>query len=386
MRLNPLLSQLRTYPQVALDRKKREVLAAGKALYDFGTGDPIEPTPAFVRDAIRDAVPEVSQYPSIAGPRPLREAIAAYLARRFEVALDPDTQILPTSGSKEAIFHLPLAFLDPAAADRAVILPDPGYPAYQRGALFAGGEVICERLDGDFLQRPWELPEAALRRARILWINSPHNPSGAVMSLEHLRAVWSLCQAHDILLVNDECYADTYDREPPPSLLQVSDRGVLVIHSLSKRSGMTGYRTGFLAGDPAAIAACRELRVNPGVAAMDIVNAGAMAAWSDDAHAEERRAWLREKKAVFYALFQELGLEIVASRATLYLWIRVPPGFTDESYAMLLLERGIVVSPGTFFGVAGGGAGYVRVAMVPPLEQCREAAALWREAHRESIR
>lgn len=383
MRVNPLLGQLRTYPQVALDEKKREVLAAGKVLFDFGTGDPIEPTPLFIRDAIRAALPEVSQYPTVAGPRALREAIAAYVARRFNVALDPNTQILATSGSKEAIFHLPMAIIDPQADDRVVVMPDPGYPAYQRGALFAGGEVVCERLDGDFLQRPWELPEAVLRRTRLMWINTPHNPSGAVMSLDHLRAIWELCQRHDILLVNDECYADTYDDEPPPSLLQVSTRGVLAIHSLSKRSGMTGYRTGFIAGDPRAIAVYRDLRVNPGLAAMDIINAGAEVAWSDDAHAAERRDWLRAKKAVFLALFRELGLEIVGSRATLYLWIRVPPGFTDESYALMLLQHGIVVSPGSFFGVEGGGAGYVRVAMVPPLEQCREAAALWREAHRE---
>lgn len=386
MRVNPLLGQLRTYPQVALDQKKREVLAAGRALYDFGTGDPLEPTPAFIREAIRDAVPEVSQYPSIAGPRSLRLAIAGYLERRFGVRLDPDTQILPTSGSKEAIFHLPLAFIDPKVEDRTVLMPDPGYPAYQRGALFAGGEVHCERLDGDFLQRPRQLPAAVLRRARVLWINSPHNPSGAVMSLEHLRDIWSLCQEHDLLLVNDECYADIYDREPPPSLLQVSTRGVLVVHSLSKRSGMTGYRTGFLAGDPDALAVYRELRVNPGLAAMDIVNAGATAAWSDDNHAEERRGWLREKKAIFLALFEELGLEVLGAGATFYLWIRVPPGHTDESYAMALLQAGIVISPGSFFGVEGGGAGYVRVAMVPPLEQCRAAASLWREVHRESCR
>ncbi|MCB9764227.1 MAG: succinyldiaminopimelate transaminase [Alphaproteobacteria bacterium] len=381
--MNPLLTQLSTYPTVALDEKKRQVRATGRTLYDFGVGDPIEPTPPHIREAMLAAIPEVSQYPTVQGPRALREAIAAYMARRFGVTLDPATQILPTSGSKEAVFHLPLAFIDPAAPDRTVVFPDPGYPAYSRGALFAGAETHCQRLEGDFLQRPWEIPEDVLRRTRMLWINSPHNPTGAVMSLAHLAQIHALCRRHDILLVADECYADVYDDAPPPSLLQVSDEGVLVIHSCSKRSGMTGYRSGFVAGDPRAVAAYRTLRVNPGVAPTDMTNAAAAAAWADDAHADARRALLRRKKAVFLDLFQELGLELVGSEATFYLWVRAPEGHDEQSYALALLEHGIVVSPGTFFGVSDAGAGYVRVAMVPPLEACREAAAIWRTVHRE---
>ena len=154
MRLNPVMSQLHTYPQIALDRKKEEVLARGQALYDFGTGDPIEPTPEPIRQAIKDAVPVISQYPKVQGPRALREAIASYLGRRFDVGVDPETQVLPTSGSKEAVFHLPFLVIDPQVEDRLVVFPDPGYPAYDRGALFAGGEPRMHRLEGGWRQAP----------------------------------------------------------------------------------------------------------------------------------------------------------------------------------------------------------------------------------------
>lgn len=382
MRLNPLLNKLPTYPQEALNARKRQVLAQGRTLYDFGTGDPLEPTPPWIREAIRDAVPVISQYPTVRGPASLRQAIAGYVQRRFGVALDPDTQILPTSGAKEVVFHLPMMVIDRQAPDRVVVFPDPGYPVYYRGAVFAGGEPYTQRLSGDFVQRPWELPPALLRQTRLLYINSPHNPSGAVMDHEALRRTWEVCQEHGILLVNDECYADVYEGPPPPSVLEVADRGVLALHSLSKRSGMTGYRSGFVAGDAASIRAFHELRVNLGVAPQDIVNRGAELAWAEDSHAEERRQQLAAKKAVFRALFARLGLALVASEASLYLWVRLPPRWTDEEYALALLDHGIVISPGRSFGLTDAGAGFVRVAMVPPLAECEAAAALWEDVHR----
>ncbi len=383
MRLNPLLARLRTYPQEALNSKKAQVRAAGLTLYDFGTGDPVEPTPDSIRRALIEAVPQISQYPTVRGSAELRQTIADYHQRRFGVPLDPETQILPTSGSKEAVFHLPMLVIDPSAPDRTVVFPDPGYAAYQRGTLFAGGECHIVSLQGDWHQRPWLLPEAVLRKTRILWINSPHNPSGAVMSLDDLKRTYDLCRQHDILLASDECYADVYDLDPPSSALQVGTEGVLTFHSCSKRSGMTGYRSGFIAGDPAWIDAYREFRINPGVVPQDTVNAGAVAAWSDDRHSVARRDLLRTKKDMFRAFFAEVGLEVVASEATFYFWIRTPGGMDEEAYASRLLEAGIVVSPGSYFGFGDVGTGFVRVAMVPPLEQCPEAIAVWRRVHRE---
>ncbi len=382
MRLNPVLAGLPTYPQVALDARKARAVAAGLTLYDFGTGDDHGATPTAVREAVRGAVPVVSTYPNVRGPAELRRAIAGYFERRFGVALDPETAILPTSGSKECVFHLPLMVIDRNAPDRLVVYPDPGYPAYARGCLFAGGQPHAVPLRGDFRMRPWELPVDVLRRTRLLWINSPHNPTGAVLPLDWMARTHALCREHDILLVNDECYADVYVDEVPPSLLQVSTEGCLVVHSLSKRSGMTGYRSGFVAGDPQVIAWLRRLRVNPGVVPTDTVNAGAIVAWRDDGHVEARRRQFQAKRDVLVAFFRREGMEVVASEATFYLWVRCPPDLDDQAYALALVDHGIVVCPGSTLGLEGTGAGYVRVALVPDLEVCREATEVWHRANR----
>ena len=379
MKFNPLLDRLKTYPMVEMKRRKQALIDAGRPVYDFSIGDPNDPTPAFIRETIRDALPVVSAYPSVRGPKPLREAIAGYMGRRFGVSLDPATQILPTSGSKEAVFHMPLLVVDPKADDNVVVFPDPGYPAYQRGTLFAGGEPYAQRLSDDFRQRPWELPRSILERTRMIWINTPHNPTGAVLDRDHLLRTWELCQEHQILLVNDECYADIYQDRPPASLLEVATEGVVVLHSLSKRSGMTGYRSGFLAGDPRAIQALHDLRTNPGIAPQDFINAGAAAAWAEDTHADARRAVFQAKKTLMRDFFETIGVEVVASEATFYLWLRCAGG-DDKAWALQLLEHGIVVTPGSALGVAGAGAGYVRVALVPTLDECQQAIQAWRTA------
>jgi acetylornithine aminotransferase len=213
----------------------------------------------------------------------------------------------------------------------------------------------------------------------MIWINNPHNPSGAIASLDDLKRSVEICQEYDILLMSDETYADIYQEERPHSVLEAGIENTVALHSLSKRSGMTGYRSGFLAGDPAMIGRFKGLRANPGLVPQDFVNAAAAAAWGDDTHVARRRDVFKEKKALFTDFFQEIGLELVGSQATIYLWIKVPDGHTDETYAHQLLESGIVVCPGRMFGVAGGGVGYVRLALVPSLEECSEAIDMWRD-------
>ena len=377
-RLNPILEQLLTYPAVAIDQRKAELLAEGRTVYDFGKGDPEELPPEAARDALIKAVAPRLPYPRVLGSDAVREAIAAYMERRFGVTLDPATQIVPTSGSKEAVFHMPLLVIDRDAPDRAVVFPDPGYPAYQRGALFAGGEAIAARLSGDHILRPWTLPEEVIERTRLIWLNSPHNPSGAVMSLSDLHRAADFCRERDILLVSDETYADVYHSSAPHSLLECGTEGVLVLHSLSKRSGMTGYRSGFVAGDASIMAHLRTLRTNPGLVPSDFVNAAAVAAWSDDEHAEERRSIFRQKKKLFLDFFDSLDIEVIGREASLYLWVKVPGG-DDEAYARRLLDEGIVVSPGRIFGVAGAGLGYIRIAMVPTLKECEAAIVAWKK-------
>lgn len=374
---NPVLDAIQTNLMVALDERKQQLRVAGKRLFDFGLGDPKEPTPAFLRDAVRAAVPDVSQYPSPAGTPALRRACAGYLERRFGVKLDPDRQIVPATGAKETIFHLPFAFAGGDPRRTKVVMPDPGYGTYEVGARFAGLEPVKVPLTAErrFLVEPEDLGADVLSRTLVFWVSYPHNPTGAMAPREYLERVGRAAKRYGFLVASDECYSDIYFAERPLSMLEVQVENVVAIHSCSKRSGMTGYRSGFTAGDPDVVALLKRLRSHPGVASPDFVSAAAVAAWSDDAHAAERREIFRRKRDRFLAFFAERGLRCDGSEATLYLWVRVPVGHSSASYARALLEEGIVVAPGTAFGA---GEGYVRVALVPTLAECEDAIAAWR--------
>jgi acetylornithine aminotransferase len=371
---NPVLGAIRRNLMVALDERKARLRAEGRRLHDFGIGDPREPTPDFIREALRGAVPASSQYPSALGTPALRRACTGWLARRFGVTLDPDRHVVPATGAKETIFHLPFAFA--GGPRRKVVFGDPGYPTYEVGARFAGLEPVIVPLTEArrFLLEPEAVGAETLRQTLLFWINYPHNPTGAVAPRDYLERVGRAAKEHGFIVVSDECYCDTYFAERPLSMLEVQVENVLSVFSLSKRSGMTGYRSGFVAGDPDLVATLKAFRAHPGVAGPDFVNAAAAAAWSDDAHAAERRAQLRAKRDLFLSFFARQGISCAASDATLYLWVRVPAGTTSEAYALALLEEGIVVAPGTAFGA---GEGYVRVALVPDLKECEEAVAAW---------
>ena len=374
--LNPVLEGQGAYPLLRLDERRRELEERGAETFDFGTGDPREPTDEAIRQALKDGVTEGSRYPTASGKLPLREAFAGWMGRRHGVALDPEAEVLPAAGSKEAIFHAPLAFLHPSHERRGVAYGTPGYPVYERGTLFAGGEALpveLEEGDGFLLQAAAVDPE----ETRILWINYPHNPTGAKATYEYLEGVAAFCQKNDILLFSDECYNDLYSGEPPPSILEVTRERTLAFCSLSKRSGMTGYRSAMMAGDSELISALGKLRPSVGVASQAFVQDAATAAWSDDAHVEGRRRIFGEKRALFTRFFDEAGLRYLPTEASFYLWVAVPDAFAgdDEAYAMRLLEEGIVVAPGRSFGK--GGEGYVRVALVPGLEECRAAIERW---------
>jgi succinyldiaminopimelate transaminase len=376
MRTNPVLERLGGYPMADLQERARAMRDAGLPVVDFSIGDPREPTPEFIRDAVRRAIPDVSQYPTVPGLAALRSAVAGYVARRFGVGVDPETQVLPTSGSKEAIFSTPLAFVDARGAN-AVVYGTPGYPVYERGALFAGAEAADVRLHGDFVLRAGDVPEGVWERAALLWTCSPHNPTGAIASLGDIGDLLDACRSHDVLLASDECYADLYEGDDsPPSALQAAgpgSPGVLSYMSLSKRSGMTGYRSGAIVGDAEAIAALRALRGSVGVASQEFVQAGAIAAWSDDEHAAERRGVFARKRAVLRAAFEEMGYEVVGSRAGIYLWVRVGD---DAATASRLLDGGVVVSPGRVFGP--GGEGFLRLALVPTVSECEQSVEVVR--------
>lgn len=374
--LNPVLEEQGAYPLLRLDERRAELREKGAELFDFGTGDPREPTDEKLRQALIDGVPEVSQYPSTPGKKELREAFCAWMRRRHGVTLDPETEVLPATGSKEAIFHAPLAFLHHSHARRGVAYGTPGYPVYERGTLYAGGEPLPVKLERDdgFLLPPEAVdPE----KTRIIWINYPHNPTAATATREYLERVAAFCREHDILLFSDECYNDVYSGDPPPSILEVTRERTLAFCSLSKRSGMTGYRSAMMAGDPELIAALKKLRPSIGVATQAFVQVAATAAWNDDDHVEERRRIFGEKRALFTGFFERAGIGYLPTDASFYLWVTVPGAFggDDEAYALRLLEEGILVAPGRSFGA--GGEGYVRVALVPALDDCRRAIGVW---------
>lgn len=371
------IRKLKTYPMLELARRKAELIAKGVDVLDFGTGDPVEPTAPLIRQALIDAVPAVSQYPTIKGLPALREAFAAWYERRFAIRLDPETEVLPSRGSKEAIFHLPLVLIDVANERNRIVYPEPGYPVMEISTLYATAHRRPYALTAanDYLMRPEDVPEEDLRRARIVWINYPHNPSGKDMPAELFEAWVAARDAYGFVLCSDECYTEIYFGERPRSLLEFGREGCLVFHTLSKRSGMTGYRSGIIAGDPELLALYRAQRAAMGQANTEFVQAASVAAWADETHVEERRRIFGAKRDILLAGCERLGLTVYPTSSTFYMWIAVPAGETDASYAAKLLDIGIVVSPGSFFGA--GNEGFFRVALVPPAAGCEEAVERW---------
>jgi succinyldiaminopimelate transaminase len=376
--LSPGIRTVAPYPFEALDRRTAAARAAGRSLIDLGIGDPRDETPSFIREALVRAIEPVSSYPRAAGLPELRGAIGAWVDRRFSVALDADTQVIPTLGSKEPIFALAGALLDPAAGKDLVLVTAPGYTIPERGALYLGANVVRLSLteDRDFLPDLDAVDDDTWRRAAILWLNYPNNPTGAVAPLAFLEAAAERCRAADVVLASDEAYSELWFETPPASALQLDDlSNVLALHTLSKRSHMTGYRSGFAAGDPVLVGALRSLRPSVGVTPQEFVQRASVHAWSDEEHVTLHRAGYDAKRRVFLDLFGRHGVHVAGSVATFYLWVEVPGGRTSIDWAFELLDRGgVVVTPGSFFGPEG--EGYVRIATVPEIGECERAAEI----------
>jgi len=375
--ISPILRAQATYPFVRLAQAAAARRAEGHEVIDFGMGDPQESTDPAIIEALREGVRERMGYPASVGLPELREAICAWAGRRFGVTLDPDQHVVPTLGSKEAIYSFAQAVLDPEAGRDTVIAPEPGYPVYERGAQFAGASV----LELPLLEANGFLPDLDAvspfdwKRAALVWVNYPNNPTCAVAPLAFYARLAELARRHGFVLASDEAYSELWFDEPPPSALQLDDlANVLVFNTLSKRSSMTGYRSGFVAGDPALVAAIKKFRPSLGTAPQEFVQRASVVAWADEAHVERARAAYAAKRRVFLDLFAAKGLRVAGSAATMYLWVAVPDGEGSESFATRLLEHGIVVAPGAFLGASG--EGYVRFALVPTLAECERAAVI----------
>jgi succinyldiaminopimelate transaminase len=365
-----------TYPFVRLDAAKGEARARGIELIDFGMGDPREETDPLIRRALVDALEPVSSYPRATGLPELREAIADWCLRRFGAALDPEREIVPTLGSKEAIFSFAQVVVDPGSDRRLVVAPEPGYPVYERGAAFAGAELRFVPLleENRFLPdldafEDWE-------RVAVFWLNYPNNPTGATAPLELYERLAALASEHGFYVASDEAYSELWFDEPPVSALQVAQRErVVVFNTLSKRSSMTGYRSGFVAAAPDLVDALRKFRPTVGTAPQEFVQRASVVAWGDEQHVERVRQLYRRKREALVPALVAAGLRIAASEATFYLWVEAPGG-DSEAFAEELLQRGIVVAPGSYFGAAG--EGYVRLALVPSQAECERAAEMIR--------
>jgi acetylornithine aminotransferase len=367
MRLSPVLAGLAPYPFAALRETRERLEAAGVDVLDLGMGEPREETPEFIRAAVAGAVRPMAPYPVTGGLPELRSSIARWAERRYGVALDPETEIIPTLGTKEVIF----AMASVVGGD-LVAVPSPGYPVPDRGARFAGKGVLELPLlaSNGFLPDFDAVPAATWERVGLLWLNYPNNPTAAVAGLDLFERAAELARRHDFLVCSDEAYSEIYfGAEPPRSVLEVADRSnVLALNTLSKRSAMPGYRSGFAAGDPVAIAALKRFRPNTGTVPLELVQRVSAVAWDDEAHVDAMRAIYRAKREVLLPACEAAGLHHVGGDATMFLWLADPDGRCAE-----LRERGVLLAPGEFFGPEG--VGYARLALVPPLAVCEAAAA-----------
>ncbi len=375
--LSKRIQALPPYLFVELDRKKADAVARGVDVIDLGIGDPDLPTPDFIVEKMREAVanPAYHRYPSSQGMERFRESAAAWMKRRFGVECDPGSQICCIIGSKEAIAHFPLAFVDPGDV---VLVPTPGYPVYHIGTLFAGGETYYMPLlpENGFLPDLDSIPADVFRRTKIMWLNYPNNPTAALATQTFFEKVVALAREYGFIVCHDAAYSEmTFDGYSAPSFLETPGaiEVGLEFHSLSKTYNMTGWRIGFVAGNPELVAAMKKVKSNVDSGQFEAVQEAACAALdSDQSCVEEMRAIYTERRDTLVEGLRSAGLDAPSPKATFYVWVPVPEGQTSAGFSSLLLEEaGIVSTPGNGFGEPG--EGFVRMALTVPRERLEEA-------------
>jgi len=372
------LKQLPPYLFAELDRKKQEKLSQGVDVIDLGVGDPDLPTPSPVVEEAKKALenPENHRYPSYVGKLSFRKAVADWYKRRFGVELDPEREVIALIGSKEGIFHFPLAFVNPGDV---VLCPDPAYPVYKIGTLFAGGEpyLLPLKEENDFLPDLEAVPEEVLRRAKIVWVNYPNNPTSAPPTLEFYEKLVEWAKEHGIIVASDNAYSEIYTgEEKPPSILQVPGAKEVAIefHSLSKTYNMTGWRLGWAVGNEELVRGLGKVKTNVDSGQFGAVqDAGVKALSLPEEVVDDLRSTYRERKRIMTEALEKIGLKPYKSDYTFYLWVRVPEGYTSAQFVGRLIEEaGVVCTPGSGFGEYG--EGYFRISLTVPTERLLEAA------------
>lgn len=371
------LGQLPPYPLAHIPQKKRELIARGVDVIDLGAGDAdLAPPPAAVEALAAAALePSMSRYGFGLGYPPFRDAVAAFMKRRFGHTFDPITETIPLIGSKEGLSHLALAFV---GAGDATIIPDPGYNAYRGGTQLAGGEPYMYAITPrtNFLVELDEVPADVLKRARILYLNYPNNPTSAIAPRDYLERVVQRCRELDILLVYDNAYSEmTFDGYVAPSIFDIDGARDVAIefHSFSKTFNMTGWRCAFAVGNPQLVGALSKVKSFTDTGQFMPVQRAAIAAL------ETSSAWLPGNLAVFKErrdaavnAFSDAGFRADTPRATMYLWMPLPDGVTSGAFADALMEEGVIVLPGS--GLGAGGEGFFRVSFVTSPARIAEAA------------
>lgn len=370
------LKKLPPYLFKEIDTKKEALLKKGMDIIDLGVGDPDIPTPACVIEALKKAAedPANHRYPSYSGMNDFKYAAAAWCKQRFGIDLEPEKEILSLIGSKEGIAHLPLAFINPG---ETALVPSPAYPVYNIATMFAGGKSYFMPLlkENNFLPDLESIPEDVLRQTRLLFINYPNNPTAATANADFFSRLVEFAKRHNILVCHDAAYTEmNFDDYKAPSFLEVPGAKEIGIelHSLSKTFNMTGWRIGFAIGNRDAIDGLGAIKSNIDSGVFQAVQiAGIEALKNYESLVKEIMPIYEKRRDLMVKGLNGAGLKVSTTKATFYLWVSVPEGYSSADFTSILLESGVVVTPGNGFGEPG--EGYFRIALTQKLERLEEA-------------
>ena len=382
------MKEFATYAFAEVDKAKEIAAKNGFRIIDFGVGDPTDPLYEGAIKGLQQGAKKHAEsgYPSYIGMKEFREAAARWLKDRFNVNVDPATQITSTAGSKEGAFHFPFAFLNPKDC---VLMPSIGYPPYKAGTVFAGGIPVYYEMreENNFLPDISELENILKKnkKIKIIWINSPQNPTTVVMPAKLFENVIKLAEKYNVIIASDEAYTEMFIKERPHSILEFSDdwKNIIAFHSLSKRSNATGIRIGFAVGGQEIIKNYRNLRTQVDSGVANAIQQAAIEAWKDEKHVAAMRKMYDERRDIITSALKNTGLKYWAE-AAFYIWVKIPGSSVEFAKKMLQLDTkkkiGINVTPGKFLALnnAAYADKYVRLALVPSLKDTKMAAELVR--------
>jgi len=385
MQLAQRLEKIPPYLFTEIDRKRNELIERGVDIINFGVGDPDQPTPNHITQAMYEAIQDSTNhhYPPYKGLKEYRQAAADWMKCRFGIEnLNPETEVISSIGSKESIHNIFLAFVNPGDY---TIIPDPGYPVYRTSTIFAEGQPYPMQLkpENGFLPNLKTIPQEVAEKAKLLWINYPNNPTGATASLEFFQELVDFCQHYDILLCHDNAYSEmAYDGYQPPSILQIPGAKDVAIefHSLSKSYNMTGWRIGFVVGNSLGIKGLSQVKSNVDSGVFQAIQKAAIAAfYTTKEDLQNLVAVYQKRRDILIKGLQSLGFPIQPTLASLYVWVPVPKNYTSQEFVTFLLEKcGIVVVPGNGYGVSG--EGFFRIALTVKEERIYEALQRMKDA------